>query len=1024
MFEIQIPSLQRTMKKITICMVVSILSLFLTPLSLGAQTKGIKVVIKDTSGRKVGLYKSSYALLIGISIYTAGWPKLNAVPNEIKQVAALLKKRGFHVVKVMNPTGDALKDAFEDFINNYGFEQDSRLLFYFSGHGHTLHGGEKGYLVPTDAPNPNNDRIGFLRKALPMNQILAWSRQMEAKHALFLFDSCFSGTVFKAKNLPEKPPHISRATDLSVRQYIAAGDAGESVPAKSVFTPAFIDALDYGWGDLNGDGYISGTELGLYLQEKVPQHSTQNPQYGKIKDYELARGDFIFQLASSGATVSKQSPVQSRSILSVSANVSGASVLIDNRILGATPLDDTQVSPGHHSMRIEKEGYEPYRKLIRLERGRSMSLYVELNAVRPRKGRLFVDTEPSDARVRILNIGPVFFQGMELDSGRYHVEVSARHHQAEKMWIELSTGEDKNISIRLNPVITEQPSFSRRTKKKLINNLGMEFVFIPSGSFMMGSGISGSEVARHYGGEGEWYKDEHPKHRVTISKPFYMQSTEITVGQWQEFIKDSGYKTEAETGGGAWIFTDSDVKKEEGYYWKKPGFKQSDKNPVTCVSWNDVQVFVKWLNRKEGKIYRLPTEAEWEYACRAGTKSRFSWGNNTDCSKANYGNGFFDCADCKGQNSDHTMKVGSFSPNPWGLYDMHGNVQEWCHDWYGKYSPGSIIDPTGPSSGSHRVIRGGNWFSCARNCRSAQRRPVAPDSGWANGGFRLVMDSDISPNSATIEKTSQLSVSSEAARDGAYIGYSNGIVKDTKTGLEWKAGPNKNTNWNKARSWVKSLNLDGGGWRMPTMDELQGLYKKGMGSHNLTSLLLNTTYKYLYVWSGETEDSWLARFFGFAIGDRYEGDRIISDNVRAFAVRSREERNRPDQAQEPIKQTPTDSRPFSAIETQLLGEWRTRGDSFIIIFSENGSVKTVRDGITIDRTPNGATLKWRIDASKKPIHLDLFMRFPSGNEKVVPAIIEFISADKMWTKSSHGFKSRPTHFTYSESKYESLLFKQ
>lgn len=288
------------MKKRIIFGLISTLLLSLPLLSLGAQTKGIiKVIIKDTSGREVGLYKGSHALLIGANNYTVGWPKLHSVPDEIKQVEAILKSQGFHVVNVMNPTGEELSRAFEDFIDLYGFDQNNRLLFFFSGHGYTRKDGQKGYLVPTDAPNPNKDMVGFLRRALPMNQILAWSRQVEAKHALFLFDSCFSGTVFKAKDLPERPPHISRATTLPVRQYITAGDARESVPAKSVFTPAFIDALDYGWGDLNGDGYVSGTELGLYLQEKVPQHSRQNPQYGKIKDYELARGDFIFALKSS-----------------------------------------------------------------------------------------------------------------------------------------------------------------------------------------------------------------------------------------------------------------------------------------------------------------------------------------------------------------------------------------------------------------------------------------------------------------------------------------------------------------------------------------------------------------------------------------------------------------------------------------------------------------------------------------------------------------------------------------------------
>ncbi len=132
------------------------------------------------------------------------------------------------------------------------------------------------------------------------------------------------------------------------------------------------------------------------------------------------------------------------------------------------------------------------------------------------------------------------------------------------------------------------------------------------------------------------------------------------------------------------------------------------------------------------------------------------------------------------------------------------------------------------------------------------------------------------------------STSNVINRDGIYVAHANGIVKDTKTGLEWKAGPDKDTDWNEARSWVQSLNLDGGGWRMPTMDELAGLYQEGMGSHNLTSLLLNTTSKYLWVWSGETKGSTGAMDFTFNNGHRFWHYRGYSNYyLRAFAVRFR-----------------------------------------------------------------------------------------------------------------------------------------
>ena len=421
-----------------------------------------------------------------------------------------------------------------------------------------------------------------------------------------------------------------------------------------------------------------------------------------------------------------------KTTFSINANVSDAKVLVDGREIGRTPLSDVTVSPGERKITVEKQGYEPYRKTILLDKGRSMSLYVDLSEAVPRKGRLFVETAPDDANVKILNIGPKFHQGMELDPGRYHVEVSARNYRAEKMWVDLSAGEDKNISMRLERVrLQAEP-------KTFTNSLGMKFVEIPSGSFMMGGGISASEVASHYGGKEESYKDEYPQHSVTVSKPFFMQTMEVTVGQWRSFVQDTGYKTEAETGGGARVWTGKEWEKKEGTFWDNPMFNQSGNNPVTCVSLNDVQAFLKWLNRKEANTYRLPTEAEWEYAARAGTKTPFYTGDCLSTEQANY-NGNYPGKGCnKGTNREKTTRVGTFSPNPWGLYDMHGNVFEWCQDWYGHYPSGPVTDPTGPSSGAdRRVVRGCSWVSIHKDCRSAKRFRPPPDYRCSHLGFRL-----------------------------------------------------------------------------------------------------------------------------------------------------------------------------------------------------------------------------------------------------------------------------------------------
>jgi hypothetical protein len=260
-------------------------------------------IASDAVGSRIlSSYSGSYALLIGESQYTNGWSNLESIPGELREVEKILQSQGFKVEKSFNLNAEDLTKRFKRFINKYGFEENNRLLFFYSGHGYTrkakgTHKG-KGYIVPVDAANPNFDETAFLRKAVGMDQILTWARKIEAKHVLFLFDSCFSGTVFKARDLPKVPRQIGQAAEKPVRQFITAGSADERVPAESVFAPAFVDALRYGWGDLYKDGYVTGEELGLYLKNKVPQHTEQTPQYGKIRDYELSRGDFVFVVGS------------------------------------------------------------------------------------------------------------------------------------------------------------------------------------------------------------------------------------------------------------------------------------------------------------------------------------------------------------------------------------------------------------------------------------------------------------------------------------------------------------------------------------------------------------------------------------------------------------------------------------------------------------------------------------------------------------------------------------------------------
>jgi len=244
-------------------------------------------------------------------------------------------------------------------------------------------------------------------------------------------------------------------------------------------------------------------------------------------------------------------------------------------------------------------------------------------------------------------------------------------------------------------------------EKTITNSVGMEFVLIPAGSFIMGSPLD--ELFRN--------ASEIP-HKVTISKPFYMQTTEVTVKQWRKVM---GKKL---------------ISRKKG----------SDDMPVGRICWHDAMDFIKKLKRLNQGVYRLPTEAEWEYASRAGTTTAYSWGDTIDCSKAMYGNNPLKERECTIYNESMKLKPGrpapvkSYPPNAWGLYDMHGNVWELCQDWFGDYDVNIRTDPVGPKSGTFRVRRGGSWFKYGYSCRSANRAYAHPSSRLKTTGFRLVRE--------------------------------------------------------------------------------------------------------------------------------------------------------------------------------------------------------------------------------------------------------------------------------------------
>jgi formylglycine-generating enzyme required for sulfatase activity len=274
---------------------------------------------------------------------------------------------------------------------------------------------------------------------------------------------------------------------------------------------------------------------------------------------------------------------------------------------------------------------------------------------------------------------------------------------------------------------------SQRTRpnaqpKTIRSKTGIEMVWIPPGTFTMGStdaeiqaAYEDSKRAAPQYAKLDWFTGEKPRHQVAILKGFYMGKYEVTQGQWQA-VMGTTVQQQMEKAGPTWSLVG----------------EQGDNYPIVFVNWNEAQEFIEKLNAMEdGYRYRLPTEAEWEYAARAGTTTAFAFGDTLRSDQANFG-GNHPYND-KGRLRPAATPVGSLQPNAWGLYDVHGNVYEWCQDWYHDSYNGAPIDGSAwLSGGGERVIRGGAAGSNAGNVRSAVRHSFTPETRTGSLGFRVV----------------------------------------------------------------------------------------------------------------------------------------------------------------------------------------------------------------------------------------------------------------------------------------------
>ena len=660
-----------------------------------AAQHGMKITVRTEDGTELPLYKDSYALVIGNGAYPAknGWTPLPRAVNDVKDIAEVLKRHGFNVTLKMDITTTEFHQAFSDFIYESGKDPNNRLLFYYTGHGHTTKSTideDLGYLVMLDTPPPEN-AAEFDRHSIDLVKFVSDSKKIHAKHVLFMFDSRFSGTILNLQN-QDRPRPITDRMRNPVRQFITAGLANEPVPSRSVFKMAFLNLLEGRVTEPLPDGYLTGVELADYLHRTVPAlPDGQHPQHGKIHDPQLNTGDFVFVLSQKNRQAENAVEVDTVAPLEITTTTKGATVYIDRVFVGRTPLHGYPIDTGIHLEKsvyigLELPNYKSRVQKVNLHGGQQFTWDAQLEQI----------VEPPEQ----LKSEPNLPQTETLED------------------IQTEDSSIPNEETLSPPTNLPETILGADTAPMVLN---------PAGEFQRGSGPGTVGNAK-----------TRPMHAVYLDA-FYIDRYEVTLGQYNQFVLATNHRPLPD-----WAYQ----------------YATTEAHPVVGVSWEDATAYAKWARK------RLPTEAEWEKAARGGlVQKNHPWGDTavdgTQCNFAdknmwiiwnterdpedNWADEHLD------DGYAYTAPVGSYPPNGYGLYDMAGNVWEWCFDAYDEnfYANSPYENPIAEiliRDGANnivavnklRVTRGTSWYDGVPSIWIASRLRQSPDSQVTNVGFRCV----------------------------------------------------------------------------------------------------------------------------------------------------------------------------------------------------------------------------------------------------------------------------------------------
>lgn len=671
----------------------------------GEAAAGTRIRPISPSGTEVA--GDQWLLVIGIDTYIY-WPRLQTAANDAKSVRdALLSRYHFdkdHLIELYNEQATRKNILGKLRFLAKNVDKDDSLVIFYAGHGHLDSITKTGSWIPVEggiedasAWISNHDIKNYLRVDVT-----------KAKHILLISDSCFSGDFFRSyrSKLPEVTDQvIKKAYELTSRQSITSGglepvsDAGFG--RNSIFSHFLVETLKE-----NQKPFLVPSDLFPPIKAGVAENAEQFPRFGSLRDTGGQQGGEIVLFLK-----------QDSRLKDLSAEAANLQKELDSLKQMEAASEEARTREAAEIAKREREVADLDAKIVEIKNRMGtraietgyglesmLAMIQQKEQQQKRIDELKIQTEAEEDRRRA-EIGQLKAQNREKriaavkeDIGKYKKIVASRFGEDMKdsAWKSLIDKYPEAEGLESGDIEGLLPI---AVYGGLVNTLGMKFVRIPAGSFIMGSPCN--EPGRD--------NDARP-HRVTITKPYYMQTTEVTQQQWDAVMGTRPWS------GKEYVRDDPDC-------------------PAVYISWNDCQEFIKKLNEKEGdNKYRLPTEAEWEYACRADSTTKFCFGDSSGL----IGNYAWYTGNADGAGEDYAHRVGTKNPNAWGLYDMHGNVWEWCQDWKHTYPSGHVTDPTGPSSGSRRVFRGGSWGNGPLGCRSADRLGYPPRGKSGYVGFRLI----------------------------------------------------------------------------------------------------------------------------------------------------------------------------------------------------------------------------------------------------------------------------------------------